>query len=95
MAMENTAVADLWRDSAAPTADRVKDLIPRMSVREKVAQLYGVWVGADATRDRSRRSSIPRSCLPPTGPTSCATASGSSPGPSAPRRWTRWPGRAR
>ncbi|ACU72490.1 glycoside hydrolase family 3 domain protein [Catenulispora acidiphila DSM 44928] len=49
MAMENTAVADLWRDPAAPAADRIKDLIPRMSVREKVAQLYGVWVGADAT----------------------------------------------
>ncbi|WP_194926257.1 glycoside hydrolase family 3 protein [Catenulispora pinisilvae] len=49
MAIENTAVVELWRDSAAPAADRVKDLIPRMSVREKVAQLYGVWVGADTT----------------------------------------------
>jgi beta-xylosidase len=49
MAMENIAVADLWRDSTAPTADRVKDLIPRMSIRQKVAQLYGVWVGADAS----------------------------------------------
>ena len=49
MAVENTALAELWRDSAAPPADRIKDLIPRMSVREKVAQLYGAWVGADAT----------------------------------------------
>ena len=49
MAIENTAVVELWRDSAAPAADRIKDLIPRMSVREKVAQLYGVWVGADGT----------------------------------------------
>ena len=49
MATEKTARADLWRDPAAPAADRVRDLIPRMSVREKVAQLYGVWVGADAT----------------------------------------------
>ncbi|NUP51160.1 MAG: glycosyl hydrolase [Catenulispora sp.] len=49
MAMENTAVAELWRDPAAPPADRVKDLIPRLSVREKVAQLCAVWVGADAT----------------------------------------------
>jgi beta-glucosidase len=48
MALEDTA-ADLWRDSTAPTARRVKDLISRMSVPEKVAQLYGVWVGADAT----------------------------------------------
>ncbi len=49
MAIEITAPADLWRDSAASPADRVRDLIPRMSVREKAAQLYGVWVGADAT----------------------------------------------
>ena len=49
MATEKTALADLWRDSAAAPADRVKDLIPRMSVREKVAQLCGIWVGADAT----------------------------------------------
>jgi beta-glucosidase len=47
--MEDIALAELWRDSAASPADRVKDLIPRMSVREKVAQLCGVWVGADAT----------------------------------------------
>jgi beta-glucosidase len=49
MAIENTTLAELWRDPAALPADRVTDLIPRMSVREKVAQLYGVWVGADAT----------------------------------------------
>ena len=49
MAIEDTALAELWRDSAASPADRVKDLIPRMSVAEKVAQLSGVWVGADAT----------------------------------------------
>lgn len=49
MAIENTAHAELWRDPAALPADRVKDLIPRMSVQEKVAQLYGAWVGADAT----------------------------------------------
>jgi beta-glucosidase len=49
MAIDHTALAELWRDPAASPADRVSDLIPRMSVREKVAQLYGVWVGADAT----------------------------------------------
>lgn len=49
MATEHTAPAEPWRDSGVPAADRVKDLISRMSVREKVAQLYGVWVGADAT----------------------------------------------
>ena len=49
MASEDTSPAELWRDSTAAPADRVKDLIPRMSVREKVAQLYGIWAGADAT----------------------------------------------
>ncbi|MGH6656421.1 MAG: glycoside hydrolase family 3 N-terminal domain-containing protein, partial [Actinocrinis sp.] len=49
MPIEHTTSAELWRDSGAAPAGRVKDLISRMSVREKVAQLYGVWVGADAT----------------------------------------------
>jgi beta-xylosidase len=49
MTIEDISLAKLWRDSTASPAERVKDLIPRMSVPEKVAQLYGVWVGADAT----------------------------------------------
>lgn len=49
MARDNTGRAELWRDPAAPPAERVKDLIARMTVPQKVAQLYGVWVGADAT----------------------------------------------
>lgn len=49
MAIENAPLAELWRDSTVPPADRVKDLIPRMTVPQKVAQLYGAWVGADAT----------------------------------------------
>jgi beta-xylosidase len=39
----------LWRDPEAPAEDRVADLIDRMTLEEKVAQLYGVWVGIDAT----------------------------------------------
>ncbi|MBR7830312.1 glycoside hydrolase family 3 C-terminal domain-containing protein [Actinospica sp. MGRD01-02] len=49
MAIENTTLAEIWRDPAAAPADRVLDLISRMSARQKVAQLYGAWVGADAT----------------------------------------------
>ncbi len=41
--------AEVWRDPAVPAAERVGDLISRMTVREKVAQLYGVWVGIDTT----------------------------------------------
>jgi beta-xylosidase len=36
-----------WRDPAVDVDTRVADLVGRMTTREKVAQLYGVWVGAD------------------------------------------------
>ncbi|MFC9909052.1 glycoside hydrolase family 3 N-terminal domain-containing protein [Streptomyces sp. NPDC127197] len=36
-----------WRDPALPAATRVADLLSRMTLEEKTAQLYGVWVGAD------------------------------------------------
>ncbi|KRC95841.1 MULTISPECIES: glycoside hydrolase family 3 N-terminal domain-containing protein [unclassified Streptomyces] len=35
-----------WRDPALPAAARVDDLLGRMTIEEKTAQLYGVWVGA-------------------------------------------------
>jgi beta-xylosidase len=37
-----------WRRTTTGTDERVADLIARMTLREKVAQLYGVWVGADS-----------------------------------------------
>ncbi|MEA9984258.1 beta-glucosidase family protein [Subtercola sp. RTI3] len=37
-----------WRDAALPTAVRVSSLIESMTLEEKVAQLYGVWVGASS-----------------------------------------------
>jgi beta-xylosidase len=37
-----------WRDPAFSHAERADALIPLMTVEEKVAQLFGVWVGADA-----------------------------------------------
>jgi beta-xylosidase len=40
-----------WRDRALPAADRVADLLSRMSLKEKTAQLYGVWVGAGTDGD--------------------------------------------
>ena len=39
--------AELWRDAAFPTAARVDDLMRRMTLREKLAQLYSLWVGID------------------------------------------------
>ncbi|MFF5182786.1 glycoside hydrolase family 3 N-terminal domain-containing protein [Streptomyces sp. NPDC000345] len=35
-----------WRDRALPAATRVDDLLSRMTLEERTAQLYGVWVGA-------------------------------------------------
>ncbi|EMF54857.1 MULTISPECIES: glycoside hydrolase family 3 N-terminal domain-containing protein [Streptomyces] len=38
-----------WRDPALPAAARVDDLLSRMTLEEKTAQLYGVWVKSDST----------------------------------------------
>jgi beta-xylosidase len=37
-----------WNDSTAPTGDRVEALVAAMTLEEKIAQLYGVWVGASS-----------------------------------------------
>ncbi|MFD5247409.1 beta-glucosidase [Amycolatopsis sp. NPDC058340] len=37
-----------WHDTAADPAERVRALMDRMTLREKIAQLYGVWVGIDS-----------------------------------------------
>lgn len=46
-----------WRDPALPAAARVDDLLSRMSLEEKTAQLYGVWVGA-ATDGEARTEGV-------------------------------------
>ncbi|MDG4781876.1 glycoside hydrolase family 3 N-terminal domain-containing protein [Micromonospora sp. WMMD961] len=38
-----------WRDSRLSPTERAEALVPMMSLEEKIAQLVGVWVGADAT----------------------------------------------
>ncbi|WP_377271424.1 glycoside hydrolase family 3 N-terminal domain-containing protein [Peterkaempfera sp. SMS 1(5)a] len=40
-----------WRDPSLAPEARVADLIGRMTLQEKAAQLYGIWVGADADGD--------------------------------------------
>jgi beta-xylosidase len=37
-----------WQDPALPVADRVADLLGRMTLDEKVAQLSAAWVGIDS-----------------------------------------------
>ncbi|MFC0553781.1 beta-glucosidase [Planotetraspora thailandica] len=39
--------SEVWRDAGVPDDERVEALMSRMSLAEKVAQLYGVWVGID------------------------------------------------
>ena len=38
-----------WRDTTLPAADRVTDLVARMTLREKVAQLCCTWLGVDSS----------------------------------------------
>ncbi|GIG92254.1 beta-xylosidase/alpha-l-arabinosidase [Plantactinospora endophytica] len=44
-----TDVAAPWRDPRLSPVERAEALVPLMTLEEKVAQLVGVWVGADAS----------------------------------------------
>ena len=46
MTLHETGTAVTWRDAALPVDERVDALVGAMTTGEKVAQLYGVWVGA-------------------------------------------------
>ena len=48
MTIERSLSTETWRDPAAATADRVRDLLARMTVREKIAQLSALWVNMGA-----------------------------------------------
>jgi beta-xylosidase len=45
------ATAEPWRDPSRPVAERVADLLDRMTLTEKVAQLGSVWIGASSDGD--------------------------------------------
>jgi beta-glucosidase len=45
--LDSGVSAGTWRDATAPVAVRVADLIARMTLREKVAQMYGAWLDVD------------------------------------------------
>ncbi len=45
----DTITAEIWRDPARPAAERVADLLGRMTLEEKVAQLTSIWVGDQPT----------------------------------------------
>ncbi|MCX2951749.1 beta-glucosidase [Lentzea sp. NEAU-D7] len=48
MTTEATTPDEIWRNPHAPVADRVRDLVARMTPQEKIAQLQGIWAGIDA-----------------------------------------------
>ncbi len=43
---EAAAVTGIWRDPARPVGERIADLVSRMTIAEKIAQLGSVWMGA-------------------------------------------------
>ncbi|WP_127792687.1 beta-glucosidase [Agromyces sp. LHK192] len=47
--MSDVTITDApWRDATRPVAERVEALLAELTLEEKIAQLYGVWVGASA-----------------------------------------------
>jgi beta-xylosidase len=51
MSLDPDSPCQPWNDTALPIPERVAALIAAMTLEEKVAQLYGVWVGASADGD--------------------------------------------
>ncbi|HEX3788964.1 MAG TPA: glycoside hydrolase family 3 N-terminal domain-containing protein [Pseudonocardiaceae bacterium] len=48
MTIERSVSTEIWRDATASPAHRVADLLARMTLAEKIAQLYGIWLATDA-----------------------------------------------
>jgi beta-glucosidase len=47
--LDSGVAAGTWRDTTVPVHARVADLMSRMSLREKVAQMYGAWLAVAET----------------------------------------------
>jgi beta-xylosidase len=45
--IDGPAELPVWRDVSFPAAERVADLLPRMTLAEKVSQLYSAWLDSD------------------------------------------------
>ncbi|MFF5105823.1 beta-glucosidase [Streptomyces sp. NPDC000134] len=73
VAVESTPAIPLWNDPALPVAERVDALIAAMTLQEKTAQLYGVWVGASdqggevAPHQHDMEEAVDLDALLPTG----------------------------
>ena len=49
--VDQADLAGAWRDPGRPVAERVADLLDRMTLAEKLAQLGSVWMGASGDGD--------------------------------------------
>ncbi|MFH9735280.1 beta-glucosidase [Streptomyces sp. NPDC017260] len=73
VAVETTPEVPLWNDPARSLTDRVSALIEAMTPEEKIAQLYGVWVGASneggdvAPHQHDMEEAVDLDALLPTG----------------------------
>jgi beta-glucosidase len=55
-AMAAAAARPLYKDAAAPVPGRVKDLLGRMTLEEKVAQMLCIWADKSAVEDKGEFS---------------------------------------
>src|SRR5262249_35141644 len=46
-----TGELEPWQDRGLPVHERVRDLLGRMTLAEKAAQMYGIWVGVPEDGD--------------------------------------------
>ncbi|WP_225849479.1 glycoside hydrolase family 3 N-terminal domain-containing protein [Streptomyces sp. HPF1205] len=73
VAVETTPEIPPWKDLTLPVTTRVDALIGAMTVQEKIAQLYGVWVGASdqggevAPHQHEMEEAVDLEALLPTG----------------------------
>ncbi|MEV6958125.1 glycoside hydrolase family 3 N-terminal domain-containing protein [Streptomyces sp. NPDC051207] len=73
VAVETTPEVPLWNDPAHDIDTRVTALIDAMTLQEKIAQLYGVWVGASdeggevAPHQHDMEEAVDLDALLPTG----------------------------
>ncbi|MFI8949607.1 glycoside hydrolase family 3 N-terminal domain-containing protein [Streptomyces sp. NPDC053750] len=73
VAVETTPEVPLWNDPAHSVSTRVSALIEAMTLQEKIAQLYGVWVGASdeggdvAPHQHDMEEAVDLDALLPTG----------------------------
>jgi beta-xylosidase len=49
--LEDTGIAGAWRDPSRAVAERVTDLLARMTLEEKIAQLGSIWMAASGNGD--------------------------------------------